>query len=123
MCRIHFHDAYWATLTKTPKYLTSEQRKGLQTQLCATLEDKVNEEALRAITLGAEANSITSIGWPCVHRAAMSGMTEVVRVLLDKGADPKLKAGIGGDFTALRWASSGGHTSIVNMILDYEDEN
>ena len=55
----------------------------------------------------------------------MNGMTEVVRALLDMGADPKMKATISGEggWTALYWAAIGGHTSIVEMVLDHEDKS
>ena len=107
------------------KFLTLDERKGLQAQLSNAIEIKDTENALRMISLGADANSTTSIGWPCINRAAMQGMTEVVRALLDKGADPKLKATISGEgcSTALYWAASDGHTSIVKMVLDHEDKS
>lgn len=107
------------------KFLTLDERKGLQTQLSNAIEIKDTENALRMISLGADANSTTSIGWPCINRAAMQGMTEVVRALLDKGADPKLKATISGEggWTALYWAAIRGHTTIVKMVLDHEDKS
>lgn len=107
------------------KFLTLDERKGLQAQLSNAIEIKDTENALRMISLGAEANSTTSIGWPCINRAALNGMTEVVRALLDKGADPKLKATISseGGWTALYWAAIHGHTPIVEMVLDHEDKS
>ena len=108
-----------------PKFLTLNERKGLQTQLSNAIEIKDTENARRMISLGADANSITSIGWPCINRAAMQGMTEIVRALLDQGADPKLRAAISGEGnqTALYWAAKHGHTSIVELVLDHEEEN
>lgn len=54
----------------------------------------------------------------------MRGMVKVVRALLEKGADPKFQATIGdeGGRTALHWAANGGHTSVVEMLLDHEDK-
>lgn len=110
---------------EVPKFLTLNERKGLQIQLSNAIEIKDTENALRMISLGADANSVTMIEWPCINRAALHGMTEVVRALLDKGADPKLKATISGEggWTALYWAATNGHTSIVKMVLDHEDRN
>lgn len=107
------------------KFLTLDERKGLHAQLSNAIEIKDTENALRMISLGADANASTSIGWPCINRAALQGMTEVVRALLDKGANPKLKATISGEgyWTALYWAAINGHTSIVKMVLDHEDKS
>ena len=108
-----------------PKFLTMDERKGFQTQLANAIEIEDVENALRMISLGADANSVTSFGWPCINRAAMRGMIDVVRVLLDAGADPKMKATVSGEgsMTALHWAANDGHTLIVKMILDHEDKN
>ena len=77
------------------------------------------------ISLGADANFITMIEWPYINHAALHGMTEVVRALLDKGADPKLKATISGKggWMALYWAATNGHTCIVKIVLDPEDRS
>ena len=112
-------------IIKVPKFLTSNERQKLQSQLSNAIESKNSDLALSIISLGADANSLAVLGWPCINRAAMQGMTEVARTLLDKGADPKMKATISGDEggrTALYWAAQGGYTSIVEMILDHEEK-
>eukprot|EP00964_Phaeocystis_antarctica_P065113 scaffold39231_cov60-Phaeocystis_antarctica.AAC.2 len=51
-----------------------------------------------------------------LHEASLRGHTEVVQLLLDKGApvDEKTESGR----TALMWASNNGHTEVVKLLLD-----
>lgn len=57
-------------------------------------------------------------GCPILLRAAGRGHTEVVKVLLDNGADPNLRSNWTGCGTALSAAARNGHTTIVKMLLD-----
>ena len=47
--------------------------------------------------------------------ASLKGHTEIVKALLDKGADVNAKSKDG--VTALMWASQDGHTEIVKALL------
>ena len=51
-----------------------------------------------------------------LHVAAANGRTNLVKVLLDKGA--KIDALDGNEWTALHWAAQGGHTEAVKVLLD-----
>jgi len=53
-------------------------------------------------------------GWTALMRASCNGHTEIVSLLLDRGADFNLKNNIGE--TALMFASSEGHENIVSCL-------
>ena len=55
-------------------------------------------------------------GTTLLMAAASSGADDVVRLLLDRGANPSLHAA--GGITALVFATSGGHASTVKMLLE-----
>lgn len=56
-------------------------------------------------------------GWTGLHEAAKHGQADVVRVLLEFGADPNAREA--GDNTyALHWAAANRHLDIVRMLLD-----
>jgi ankyrin repeat protein len=61
--------------------------------------------------------SINKQGWTGLHGAAQHGHTEVVRLLLEHGADPNAREP--GDHTyPLHWAAAQGHIEIVRSLLD-----
>ena len=55
-------------------------------------------------------------GLTALMMASTNGRTEVVKLLLDKGAEVNLKNNYG--ITALFMASANGHTEIVKLLLD-----
>ena len=65
---------------------------------------------------GAAINSLTSDGWTPLMTAAFKGNPELVRYLLDEGADSSLKNQEGK--TALDIAGSANNTEIINMLKD-----
>ena len=68
--------------------------------------------------LVANGAQISQSGWTPLHYAAFEGRTEVVRYLLEKGADKDAPAPNG--FTALMLAARGGHIDTARLLL-YED--
>ena len=55
-------------------------------------------------------------GWTPLHSAAGSGHTDIVKLLLDAGADKDVKNENG--YTPLHGAARYGHTDIVELLLD-----
>ncbi len=51
-----------------------------------------------------------------LHAASTSGYTEIVRLLLDGGADPKAEQS--GQWTALHGAAERGHRAVVELLLE-----
>lgn len=92
-----------------PKFLALDERKGLQTQLSNAIEIKDTENALRMISLGADANSTTSIGWPCIS---------LTRLMLQNGAQPLLQDG--NHHMPLDVAISLGKEDVVSELLKLE---
>ena len=56
-------------------------------------------------------------GQTALHVACMNGHIDVVKALLEKGANVEKKDGL--KWTALMFASHDGHTNIVTMLLDH----
>jgi ankyrin repeat protein/catechol 2,3-dioxygenase-like lactoylglutathione lyase family enzyme len=55
--------------------------------------------------------------WTGLHSAAKGGHPEIVRLLLDRGANPNAREE--GDNTyPLHWAAAAGHVDVVRMLLD-----
>lgn len=68
------------------------------------------------LSLGTDANSWEPPG-SALHRAANSGFSGVVRLLLDHGADPNHRAGRYGH--PLFFAARNGHMEVVQILLKY----
>jgi len=87
------------------------------------------QEVQNALTEGAEVNFIKTIKTIKKHSraylrnvtalilASEKGYTEIVKLLLDKGADVNVKE-IPDGITALMWASQGGYTEIFKLLLE-----
>src|SRR5690349_13193365 len=56
-------------------------------------------------------------GWTALHTAARRGQLEIVRLLLEQGADPNAREA--GDNTyPLHWAAAAGYAGVVRALLD-----
>ena len=87
---------------------------------------KGNAECVRAILSQKMVNLNTQVGsrwsctpwWSCtpLNSAAMYGRTSVVKILLDRGADPN-KTSVHGR-TPLHWATQNGLEDVVQVLLD-----
>jgi ankyrin repeat protein len=68
-----------------------------------------------SLARSASVNTRQHGGWTALHGAAQNGNREMVRILLDYGADPKLKNDHGQ--TAPDIALEAGHGSIADMLI------
>lgn len=55
-------------------------------------------------------------GWTGLHTAAKLGHAAAVRLLLERGADPKARE-VGDATSPLHWAAAGGHRDVVELLL------
>lgn len=74
-------------------------------------------DELEAVLSRAEINARNEHGMTALMRAARHGRVEMVRILLERGADPNFARG--DNFTALSLAAFFGHTEIVEMLLKH----
>ncbi|GMH86068.1 hypothetical protein TrVE_jg4423 [Triparma verrucosa] len=78
------------------------------------------------VSQNAELDAVASNGSTALHWAAGNGNADVVRCLLDLGADPNVKSytwqrqvfGKSSGQTPLHWASESGEQEVINMLCD-----
>src|SRR5437016_14126272 len=66
---------------------------------------------------GVDVNTKTRYGATALSYACDKGHTEVVRLLLERGADPDVKDTFYGA-TPMGWAAPKGYTEIVKLLID-----
>ena len=111
-------------IIQVPRFLSENDRETLRSRISSAIEDSRAEDIYTLIANGADVNGKTShIGWPLINRAALFGLEGPVKVMLERGANPRSGAVAGSDGygTALHWAADHGFTSIVRMLLDHEE--
>jgi len=67
----------------------------------------------------ADANGKTPDGTPLVAYACMFNQPDILKLLLDAGADPNLPYGLG-DYTALRYATADRNAPLVRLLLNHK---
>jgi ankyrin repeat protein len=91
------------------------------TPLLVGLLTRQGEVARVLLAHGANVNFRQGEGVTALHEAAQSGDTDIVRMLLDAGADPNARAGKLDDGrsgqSALDMARDGGHEDVVALLL------
>jgi ankyrin repeat protein len=73
------------------------------------------KEVENALANGAHIEAKTGLGWTALLRAANQGYTEIVRILLDKGANIEAK---GSEGNALVYAVWNGHIRTAKLLLE-----
>jgi ankyrin repeat protein len=68
---------------------------------------------------GAEPNVATANGWTPLHQATGNNATNIMVLLLEKGADPNAKT-VPDGYTPLRVAVAEGHAQALKILLDHK---
>jgi len=70
-----------------------------------------------ALEHGADVNAKFRYGTTALFKAAERGNTEITKILLDRGADVKVKDSFYGA-TAMTWAINGKHVQVIRLLLE-----
>ena len=103
---------------KLPKFRTTEEQRQLDSLLGQAVQGKDVEGIKDLLSQGADVDTTLWGEWPMLHRAVLLGMEDVVRILLDRGAEPcppSLSIA-----KPIFWAAEG-KVSMVKLLLDHED--
>jgi uncharacterized protein len=84
----------------------------------ATLASRT-EEVAALLARGTPADGLGRYGSTPLYVAAVQGETEIVRILLDAGADPNKESAGESEGTPLCAAASWGHAEVVRLMLQY----
>ena len=71
------------------------------------------------VARGAPVDSNSPYGSTPLYEAAIQGEAEIVRILLDAGADPNKESAGKSEGTPLCAAASWGHSEVVRLLLQY----
>ena len=74
------------------------------------------EDVLQALKSSVSPNAVDSYGRNGIHMAAGNGHAQIVKLLVDAGADAAAENAEGS--TPLHWACLNGHVDIVEFLLD-----
>jgi ankyrin repeat protein len=77
------------------------------------------EEAAALVERGAPVDGISRYGSTPLYTAAVDGKAEIVRMLLEAGADPNKESAGESDGTPLCAAASWGYAEVVRLLLQY----
>ena len=94
-------------------------RSEMELKLVAACMSGDDSLVLSLINSGVNVNCLVKIGgreWSPLLMASVEGHTEIVKVLLERGAQVDLQDN--GGWTALMWASYSGCTEIVNVLVE-----
>lgn len=86
----------------------------LNVQMISAIFEDSPQKIKELVDLGFDINDCTTIVMPPLHRAALYGKTEAVKMLLSLGANKNLKDK--DSKTALYWATKRNHTDIISLL-------
>jgi ankyrin repeat protein len=90
----------------------------LKLALSRDLDLKVREKMVDLLLQqGASIGGVNTYGYTILHTAAASGLTSIVRQLIDAGADVNYVSNRDG-FTPLLCAVRAGHVEVVKLLLE-----
>ncbi|MGW7225578.1 ankyrin repeat domain-containing protein [Streptomyces cyaneofuscatus] len=87
-------------------------------RLARAAEDGDVAAVARLLSDGAEVDGLGGDGRSALDLAVHAGHMDVVRVLLDAGADPRQRAGAYGEVTPLGLAAMYGYVAVAELLLD-----
>src|SRR3989339_1517249 len=88
----------------------------LTKEVIEKIKELINDKETDINAIGEYGMNIFTIDFTALMIAVENGYTEIVKCLLDKGADPNLITSC--NYTALMRAALHGHTDIVKILLD-----
>ena len=96
----------------------AELRERKNTALLAAASHGDVSEVQRLINEGADVQLGDNAGWPPIIWAAREGHNEVVKLLLEHGANPNVVETGNSNMTPLHWAATSDNVDCVRMLLE-----
>ena len=90
----------------------------LTKQLCGAAQGTSVAAVVEALDAGADPNQSDNIAWTPLRYASERGHADIVRTLLDRGADINRGARLANDVTYLHHAAKSGDVGTVRVLLD-----
>ncbi len=91
----------------------------LHSQMIESIHHGNVTAVINLLNAGVPVDEATSDGTTPLYLASVQGQTEIVSVLLERGADPNVESRGESEGTPLCAAASWGHTDIVKELLDH----
>ncbi|MCJ1376569.1 hypothetical protein MMC20_007812 [Loxospora ochrophaea] len=105
-------------MIEVPRFLTLKERENLRQTLGDAIENKHLDRIQSTVANGVDVNCLWYGEWTCLSRAVIHGLEEAVRLLMAHGANPNIQPG---GTAPIYWAAGSRHTSIFQILLDYDD--
>src|SRR5436190_6838814 len=106
----------WVSMRASRK---AELRETRNNELIAAASDGDVTAVRRLLDEGAEVEAGDNAGWTSIIQAARSGHNEVVRLLLEHGANPNVVEHGNQDMTPLHWAATSNNIDCVKTLLEH----
>ena len=103
--------------TGEPTAPTTAEKTTATAKLFTAVKANDVDQANEALEAGADANAKDSDGWTALVIAAGHGRTDIVKALLNKGADINARSRAVDQWTPLMYAAYEGHTDTVKALL------